>query len=102
MRPGTWRKCPKAAMMTTMSPTTRNPDPPPSPPPSEIQPDTTSSTDWATRCRDLLAAREQGSLLRQRQVVRPLEAVHVEIDGVRYVNFCSNNYLGLTHHPKLL
>jgi 8-amino-7-oxononanoate synthase len=40
--------------------------------------------------------------LRQRQVVRPINSTHVEIDGRRYVNFCSNNYLGLTHHPRVI
>lgn len=41
-------------------------------------------------------------LLRVRRAVRPLDAVHVEIDGKPYVNFCSNNYLGLTHHPRVI
>ncbi|MEO6434474.1 MAG: 8-amino-7-oxononanoate synthase [Tepidisphaeraceae bacterium] len=55
---------------------------------------------------DLLAAalddRRQSNLLRQRCPVRPIDATHVEIDGARYVNFCSNNYLGLTHHPRVV
>lgn len=41
-------------------------------------------------------------LLRHRRVVRPIDAVHVEIDGRVCVNFCSNNYLGLTHHPRVV
>ena len=44
----------------------------------------------------------QSGLLRQRRIVRPIDATHVEIDGRACVNFCSNNYLGLTHHPRLL
>ena len=44
----------------------------------------------------------QSQLLRERRVVRPIDAVHVEIDGRVCVNFCSNNYLGLTHHPRLV
>jgi 8-amino-7-oxononanoate synthase len=28
--------------------------------------------------------------------------VHFEFEGVRYINFCSNDYLGLTHHRRLL
>ncbi len=44
----------------------------------------------------------QSHLLRQRRIVRPIDATHVEIDGAACVNFCSNNYLGLTHHPRLL
>jgi 8-amino-7-oxononanoate synthase len=40
--------------------------------------------------------------LRQRRVVRPVDSTHVEIDGREYVNFCSNNYLGLTHHPRVI
>jgi 8-amino-7-oxononanoate synthase len=44
----------------------------------------------------------QSQLLRERRVVRPIDAAHVEIDGRVCVNFCSNNYLGLTHHRRLV
>src|SRR5439155_20224666 len=40
--------------------------------------------------------------LRQRRVVTPIDSVHLEISGRRFVNFCSNNYLGLTHHPRVI
>ena len=49
-----------------------------------------------------LSGLEQRHLLRRRRAVRGLDATHVEIDGRRYVNFASNNYLGLTHHPRIL
>jgi 8-amino-7-oxononanoate synthase len=59
-------------------------------------------SDWTDQCRHLLTQRRQQSLLRTRPLVRPLDAVHVEIDGRRCANFASNNYLGLTHHPRML
>src|SRR5215207_8330832 len=40
--------------------------------------------------------------LRARRTVTPLSSTRVSIDGVEYVNFASNNYLGLTHHPRLI
>lgn len=39
---------------------------------------------------------------RERRMVTVLDSTHVEIGGRRYVNFASNNYLGLTHHPKVI
>src|SRR5687768_16666188 len=48
-----------------------------------------------------LDRRRETGLLRQRQIARSITSTHVEIDGRRYVNFASNNYLGLTHHPRI-
>jgi 8-amino-7-oxononanoate synthase len=39
---------------------------------------------------------------RERRPVRIIDATHLEVAGRRCVNFASNNYLGLTHHPKLV
>jgi 8-amino-7-oxononanoate synthase len=49
-----------------------------------------------------LALREASHRLRVRRPVTPVSSTHVLIDGARYVNFASNNYLGLTHHPRLI
>lgn len=57
---------------------------------------------WSELCHDLLGERGRQGLLRQRQILEPVDATHVSIDGTTYVNFSSNNYLGLTHHPKIL
>lgn len=40
-------------------------------------------------------------LYRQNQVYHPIRASHVEADGREYLMLASNNYLGLTHHPKV-
>src|ERR1700722_5503943 len=40
--------------------------------------------------------------LRTRQVIKPIDSTHVEIRGRVLTNFCSNNYLGLTHHPRVI
>jgi len=49
-----------------------------------------------------LSERREQHLLRVRRIVTPISATHVELEGVRLVNFASNNYLGLTHHPRML
>ena len=58
--------------------------------------------DWAALVRGELDRLEQSHLYRHRQVVRPLDATHVEVAGRRLVNFASNDYLGLTHHPRVI
>src|SRR5688500_9630286 len=58
---------------------------------------------WLDRLlADELSRREAARLRRSRRVVTPIDSTHVEIDGRRYVNFASNDYLGLSHHPKVV
>src|SRR5665213_1614161 len=40
-------------------------------------------------------------LARRRRTIDPIDATHVRLAGRTLVNFSSNNYLGLTHHPKV-
>jgi len=49
-----------------------------------------------------LSRRSAEHQLRLRTPITPIDATHVEIDGKRYVNFASNDYLGLTHHPSVI
>lgn len=41
-------------------------------------------------------------LNRSQRVIKPIDAAHVELDGRRLVNFSSNNYLGLSHHLRVI
>ena len=51
-----------------------------------------------------LAQLALGHLLRTRRVVTPVTSTRVRIDGHEgeLLNFASNNYLGLTHHPRVI
>ena len=57
---------------------------------------------WERGIRQRLDRLAEQHLYRQRVVVRPLDATHLEVDGRHYVNFASNNYLGLSHHPRVI
>jgi len=57
---------------------------------------------WQQTIAKALNDRREARGYRRRRVIRALDATHVEIDGRRCVNFASNNYLGLTHHPRVV
>ncbi|MDY7579107.1 8-amino-7-oxononanoate synthase [Herbaspirillum sp. RTI4] len=49
----------------------------------------------------LAQLKEQG-LLRTRRIVSSPQNAYLDIDGQRYLAFCSNDYLGLANHPELV
>ncbi|MBI3903728.1 MAG: 8-amino-7-oxononanoate synthase [Nitrosomonadales bacterium] len=51
--------------------------------------------------RELETRATQG-LLRRRRVLESPQGVHITVDGKPYLSFCSNDYLGLAHHPQLI
>ncbi|MDP1771598.1 MAG: 8-amino-7-oxononanoate synthase [Methylobacter sp.] len=44
----------------------------------------------------------QQGLYRSRRVIASPQGINLEIDGKTVVNFCSNDYLGLTNHPDVV
>jgi len=57
---------------------------------------------WDQLARAVLTDLDESHLLRHRSLITPINATHVLFEGREYVNFASNNYLGLTHHPQVI
>ena len=49
-----------------------------------------------------LEQRKIDGLLRQRRLLDSPQAEHIVANGKEYLSFCSNDYLGLANHPKLI
>ena len=49
-----------------------------------------------------LNERAELGLLRQRRMLQSPQSPHIIVDGKPVVSFCSNDYLGLAHHPQLI
>jgi 8-amino-7-oxononanoate synthase len=50
----------------------------------------------------LLVRRRDEGRLRSRRIVEPIDSTHARVDGKVVTLFASNDYLGLTHHPKII
>ncbi len=49
-----------------------------------------------------LDQRKRDALYRQRRVLDSAQGPEVQVDGKRYLAFCSNDYLGLANHPDVV
>jgi 8-amino-7-oxononanoate synthase len=49
-----------------------------------------------------LNERAAQGLLRQRRTLQSPQSPHIVVDGKPYLSFCSNDYLGLANHPRIV
>ncbi|MCB1690908.1 MAG: 8-amino-7-oxononanoate synthase [Halioglobus sp.] len=59
-------------------------------------------TGFTERLGAVLAQRRRDGLYRQRQTLQSAQGPVVRIEGREYLNFCSNDYLGLAAHPRVI
>jgi 8-amino-7-oxononanoate synthase len=57
---------------------------------------------WLHEFSDQLSALDTAHLRRIRRVVTPMQGAYMHVDGETLLAFCSNDYLGLSHHPALI
>ncbi len=53
------------------------------------------------RFQPLLTQRKQQDLYRSRPLVTSAQSTHMQINGLKVINFSSNDYLGLANHPQI-
>ncbi|MDP3229043.1 MAG: 8-amino-7-oxononanoate synthase [Acidovorax sp.] len=56
---------------------------------------------WLDEIPSRLTELDRAHLLRRRRVVLPAGGARMLVDGTPMLAFCSNDYLGLAHHPAL-
>src|SRR5437588_9486068 len=61
-----------------------------------------TGSDWEQGVRAALAELSESHLYRRRRLITPVSSTHAVWQGREYVNFASNNYLGLTHHTQVV
>lgn len=57
---------------------------------------------WSQRLTSQLQQQQQQQLWRQRLAVNPLTGAEITVKGRHYINFSSNDYLGLSQHPDII
>jgi glycine C-acetyltransferase len=55
-----------------------------------------------TRIREELSEIESEGLYKKERIIASPQGPQITVNGRQVLNFCSNNYLGLSSHPKVV
>lgn len=61
-----------------------------------------SSPSFYTRLQEELAEVKNAGLYKTERVIASEQGAEITVNGKQVLNFCANNYLGLSSHPKVL
>jgi glycine C-acetyltransferase len=57
---------------------------------------------FVTRISEELASIKEAGLYKSERIITSDQGAEIEVKGKKVLNFCSNNYLGLSSHPKVI
>ena len=61
-----------------------------------------SSTSFYTRLQGELKEIEDAGLFKKERIIESEQGAEILVNGKKVLNFCANNYLGLSSHPKVI
>ncbi|PZX62303.1 glycine C-acetyltransferase [Hydrotalea sandarakina] len=57
---------------------------------------------FVERIRQELAAIDEAGLMKKERIITSAQGAEIMVNGRKVLNFCANNYLGLSAHPKVI
>ena len=61
-----------------------------------------SSSSFYTRLQKELQEIKDAGLFKQERIIESAQGAEITVNGRKVLNFCANNYLGLSSHPKVI
>src|SRR5260221_354356 len=61
-----------------------------------------SSPSFYTRLQKELQEIKDAGLYKQERIIESPQGAEIQVNGKKVLNFCANNYLGLSSHPKVI
>lgn len=61
-----------------------------------------SSPSFYVRLQQELQEIKDAGLYKQERIIESEQGAEITVNGRKVLNFCANNYLGLSSHPKVI